>query len=248
MGGLLGVNTGILTDSYSTGLVTGRSGAAQLGGLIGFNSTGATVSNAYASGAVTGGPKTQNLGGLVGYNGGHLNNTYSIGAVSAGTKAKYLGGLVGQVLAGSTANSSYWNRSTSLRSTSAQGTGLSAALMMAKSSYKGWDFVSTWQPPGNGFYPRLDALPLPLTWKVANATAHHGTTPQPGAATLSGIVKGDTVTAVIGIYNAAGKRVTLSPTTPVGVYSEQVTGLGGANALDYTLSPTGNTPGTLTVQ
>ena len=67
-GGLVGVNNGLVTESYATGSVTGGS-SANLGGLVGLNikvtaESGINVS--YSTGAVTGGSGSS-IGGAIGY-------------------------------------------------------------------------------------------------------------------------------------------------------------------------------------
>jgi len=67
-GGLVGVNGGTVSDSYSTGNVTG---AGMVGGLVGQNA--GTVSNSYSTSSVTG---NEDVGGLVGWNTGTVSNSY----------------------------------------------------------------------------------------------------------------------------------------------------------------------------
>ena len=91
VGGLVGQNTGTVSNSYSTGSVTGDE---DVGGLVGQNWDG-IVSNSYSTGNVTG---EDGVGGLVGANGwyggqGTVSNSYSTGSV---TGKNYVGGLVGQ--------------------------------------------------------------------------------------------------------------------------------------------------------
>ena len=70
VGGLAGVNFGIVTNSYSTSSV---SGYGYVGGLVGY-SYGGIVSDAYSTGSVTG---EWLVGGLVGFNyAGIVNNSY----------------------------------------------------------------------------------------------------------------------------------------------------------------------------
>ena len=83
-GGLVGVNWGIVSNSYSIGPVNGNDG---VGGLVGGNA--GTVSNSYSIGPVVG---DNYVGGLVGQNDGTVSNCYSTGPVSGGNGA---GGLVG---------------------------------------------------------------------------------------------------------------------------------------------------------
>ena len=107
VGGLAGLNTGTVSDAYSTGTVNG---SFAIGGLVGYNfgsytggaTANATISNVYATGAVSG--ANDDVGGLVGWNyaytpsGGSvagyaaISNAYATGAVSG---ANNVGGLVG---------------------------------------------------------------------------------------------------------------------------------------------------------
>ena len=89
VGGLVGLNDGTVTQSYSTGAVSGGSYAT--GGLVGYND--GTVTQSYNTGAVSGGSGAI-VGGLVGINGGTVTQSYSTGAVSGGSGAT-VGGLVG---------------------------------------------------------------------------------------------------------------------------------------------------------
>jgi hypothetical protein len=67
-GGLVGYNGGTVSNSYSTGSVTGN---VNVGGLVGENY--GTVSNSHFTGNVTG---LDEFGGLVGANGGTVSNSY----------------------------------------------------------------------------------------------------------------------------------------------------------------------------
>jgi hypothetical protein len=88
VGGLVGENWhGTVSNSYSTGSVSGNE---NVGGLVGLNRR--TISNSYSTGSVTG---DMNVGGLVGENFGNVNDSYSTGSV---TGAKYIGGLVGRTI------------------------------------------------------------------------------------------------------------------------------------------------------
>ncbi len=87
-GGLVGSNGGSVTRSYSACSVTGNS--AIVGGLVGFNAGSGSVSNSFATGSVTGSPS--HVGGLAGQNSGSLTNTYAMGSASG---SYWAGGLVG---------------------------------------------------------------------------------------------------------------------------------------------------------
>jgi len=63
VGGLVGYNSGGISDCYSTGAVSGSSGSSDVGGLVGFNTGG--ISGCYWSGAVSG-SGSSNVGGVVG--------------------------------------------------------------------------------------------------------------------------------------------------------------------------------------
>jgi hypothetical protein len=68
VGGLVGDNTGTVSNSYFVGSVTGNE---EVGGMAGMN--WGTVSNSYSAGSVTG---SRSVGSLVGGNGGTVSNSY----------------------------------------------------------------------------------------------------------------------------------------------------------------------------
>jgi filamentous hemagglutinin family protein len=72
-GGLVGSNSGTLTDTYAAGSVTGY--AAGVGGLVGDNF--GTVTNSYAAGMVTGATGASGVGGLIGFGTGTGTDTNS---------------------------------------------------------------------------------------------------------------------------------------------------------------------------
>ena len=96
VGGLVGQNRGNITNSYSTGSVTGI-GLNFVGGLVGHNYDSGTIENCYFYGSVSG---QHEVGGLVGSNekpyGGtampRILRSYSMGSV---TGTGRVGGLVG---------------------------------------------------------------------------------------------------------------------------------------------------------
>jgi uncharacterized delta-60 repeat protein len=85
VGGLAGSNTGTVSNSYST---SSTSGYSEVGGLVGWSQ--GTVSNSYSTGTVTG--TSSYIGGLIGHNEATVYNCYSTGSVSA---PYFVGGLVG---------------------------------------------------------------------------------------------------------------------------------------------------------
>ena len=96
VGGLVGINWGTVSNSYSDGSV---SGSDQVGGLVGGN--GGTVSNSYSTGSVSG---DRHVGGVVGANNGPVSNSHFAGSVSGESR---VGGLVGG-MSGTTVSNSYF--------------------------------------------------------------------------------------------------------------------------------------------
>jgi len=90
VGGVVGaVNSGSMTNCYTTGAVSGTN---TIGGVVGAVNSG-SVTNCYATCAVSG---TGNIGGVVGSVwGGNAENCYATGAVSG---TDYIGGVAGHVL------------------------------------------------------------------------------------------------------------------------------------------------------
>jgi hypothetical protein len=159
IGSLVGSNLGTVSNSYSTGSVTGSN---WVGGLVGFNFEKGTVSNSYSTGSVTsdygaGGLAGGNVGtvsnsyfsgsvtgkggvgGLVGANNGTVSNSYSTGSV---TGNDYAGGLVGY--SEGTVSYSFWDTQTSGQATSAGGTGKNTTEMknIATFSGAGWNIIA----------------------------------------------------------------------------------------------------------
>jgi hypothetical protein len=122
-----------VSDSYSTGSVTGNS---SIGGLAGRNY--GTVSNSYATGSVIG---NEYVGGLVGFSSGNVSNSYSSGSV---TGSESVGGLVGDNYYLSTVSNSFWDTETSGQATSDGGTGKTTAQMQDIDTFSvaGWDIVA----------------------------------------------------------------------------------------------------------
>jgi hypothetical protein len=96
VGGLVGHNRGTVSDSYTTGSVTGN---WRVGGLMGLNV--GPVDSSYSTGSVTG---SDQVGGLVGSNWGTVSNSYSTGNVIGSC---YVGGLMGYSRGWDTVSNSY---------------------------------------------------------------------------------------------------------------------------------------------
>ena len=119
VGGLAGGNRGTVSNSYSTGSVTGVDW--WVGGLVGMNS--GTVSNSYSTNNVTG---DEYVGGLVGENHGIVSNSYSAGSVTGDGN---VGGLVGTSSDDQYVSNSFWDTKTSGQATSDGGTGKNTTEM-----------------------------------------------------------------------------------------------------------------------
>ena len=94
VGGLVGGNNGIVSDSYCSGTVAGDN---CVGGTIGHNWNG-SVTNSYSTGSVAG---KSDVGGLVGISEGSLTNCHS----SSGITGSYSAGGLAGTNKGSVANS-----------------------------------------------------------------------------------------------------------------------------------------------
>jgi filamentous hemagglutinin family protein len=107
VGGLAGVNSGAITQSYATGPVTGNNTPGVVGGLVGFNGPGATISDSHATGNVDGNGAFA-TGGLAGENAGTISTSYATGTVTNGaTFGFWVGGLVGTNDSGASITQSY---------------------------------------------------------------------------------------------------------------------------------------------
>ncbi|HXP95854.1 MAG TPA: filamentous hemagglutinin N-terminal domain-containing protein, partial [Telmatospirillum sp.] len=94
VGGLVGINGGRISTSFSTGTVTAPNGTSFDGGLVGYN--GGTITDSFATGPVNAGANASSIGGLAGINAsGYIANSYALGTINVGSAATSVGGLVG---------------------------------------------------------------------------------------------------------------------------------------------------------
>jgi hypothetical protein len=171
LGGLAGMNSGLIIASWAGGEVTGGS---TVGGLVGWSMIGdgvfvpyfdTTVADSYASGAVRG---ESVVGGLIGHNEGTLLRCYSVGTVTGSKDDSILGGLVAtdKFVPEWDILGCFWDTTTSGVDVSEGGTGMTAAQMHDLAIYlgAGWDFVGEttngtedlWTMAGDGpTYPKL---------------------------------------------------------------------------------------------
>jgi len=137
IGGLVGCNNGTVTESYVASSVTGEK---HVGGPVGRNDEGRTMSNCYATGGVTGDDIVGDLVGLNGW-GSNVSNSYSAGTV---TGYWSVGGLVGRNQDSSNVSNSFWDTETRGQTTSAGGTGKTTADMKSIDTFSGarWSIVA----------------------------------------------------------------------------------------------------------
>jgi hypothetical protein len=160
-GGFAGLSTGLVSQSYATGNVTG---GRSIGGFVGILQ-GGEISDAYATGNVFG---TNYVGGVLGSNRGTLSRTYSTSVVAS--LGSFSGGVVGEN--GNTITGSYWNPTASGRALgvgtgSATGTtALTTAQTQQATSFVSLDFTSAtgaWRLYEGHTTPLIRALLNPLT-------------------------------------------------------------------------------------
>ena len=101
VGGLVGVNGGMIARSTFSGSVNSTYTDNFVGGLVGFNDSDGTIENSTSSGSVVG---NTFVGGLVGGNKGTIENSTSSGSVNS-IVSSAVGGLVGENFNGTIDNS-----------------------------------------------------------------------------------------------------------------------------------------------
>ncbi len=135
VGGLVGLNAGLIINSYSDASVTAPS-ATWTGGLVGCQwGQTARIVNSYSTGSVSG---SSPVGGLVGGN-------YNTQATPV--------------------TSSYWDTTTSGQLSSAGGTPLTTGQMTHEANFAGWNFTTIWGINEGAYYPylRVPTGPTPFT-------------------------------------------------------------------------------------
>jgi len=143
VGSLVGLNEGgTIENCYSTGHVTGQ---AAIGGLVGRLYSG-SISNSYSTGRVTGESTTGigGLVGQQ-HSGGTISNSYSTCSVVGGSGGSGdVGGLVGDNYYVDNVISCFWDTETSGQSTSGGGTGKNTTEMqdIATFSLAGWNIIA----------------------------------------------------------------------------------------------------------
>ncbi len=148
--GLVAVNKGTIAASYASGSVRAETsvtnqalGNSRAGGLVAINN-GGTIIASYATGNVSSNATRAWDGGLVGRNNnGTITASYSTGTVGSSSGAnKNRGGLVGTNEGSSTVTTSYWDTTTSGKSSSPAGTAKTTSELQTPTGYTG--IYATW--------------------------------------------------------------------------------------------------------
>ena len=182
-----------ISRSWASGAVTVLSGGQNAGGLIG-EAGGADVTDSYATGAVLG---SFDVGGLIGTMNGDddgdvtlystVQTSYSTGVV---TGQNNVGGLIGSNANG-TVTTSYWDTSTSGRTTSSGGTGQTTAQLQGVLPS---GFGSAAWSTGAALYPYLNSS-FPGGVQAISGIAYTDAGLTPAASGANGLV---TVTGIGG--------------------------------------------------
>jgi len=233
VGGLVAINEGTITRSYSSGSSYGY--GVNVGGLVGYN-TGA-INDSYSTASADG---HSYVGGLVGTNTnpsslgrtgppGNITDSYAAGSVTFNTGGNFAGAgtfLAGLVASNSGAvpTNSFWDTVTSGRITSAGGgVGMTTAQMQAALNFTsaqtangnvnpGWDLntvasgTSAWFMYEGDTYPLLRTFMTPLTVTAVDAIVTYSATAYSGGNGYSATpVIGDTIVSGVPIYGGSSQ-------------------------------------------
>jgi hypothetical protein len=253
LGGFAGEIAGAVTESSSTGNV---SGADTIGGFAGILMDDAQISNSYSRGnaAQTFASAEVTIGGFVGwvqFNAVDIANSYSTGTVTPLEASPSVGGFAGRLSSSAALASSYWDTEASGQATSPAGTGVTTAQLKNSSNLTGWDFSTIWgiSPSYNDGYPALKFM-LPASSPTVTTTSP-ATSIATTTATVSGNVSADggaEITERGVVYSSVNNPPTLSDsklvvTGRIGALSASLTGL-TANTTYYARAYATNSEGT----
>ncbi len=186
VGGLIGRDDrGTITNSFSSGAITGRN---ESGGFIG-QAVFTNINKSYSESGVSA-PNGHYVGGFIGFaNRATISNSYATGSVTS--NYNHIAGFAGRTYAGSVSNSyssgkvtgvnssargfishryitsvtnSYWDTESSTITYSNGGTGLTTSEMKQQLSFSGWNFSTIWAIDELSSYPyqqsnKPDSLP-----------------------------------------------------------------------------------------
>ena len=169
VGGLVGVNYGIIRHSHSMGEVRG---ANSVGGLVGHNNS--VITDSYSRAFVSG---VNQVGGFVGgspHTGGvAIHRSYSTGQVSGDED---VGGFIGEASSIGSYSNCFWDVENSKQHKSAGGegvVGLTTEEMQMEKTYRYFNFNTLWQIDEENDYPDfqdLAAYGLPQSINLGDLT------------------------------------------------------------------------------
>jgi hypothetical protein len=111
VGGLAGMNRGVIDSSFAAGTVTADD-FSTAGGFVANNlGPHSRITNSYATGSVTGGSNTT-VGGFIGLNRAPISDAYSSGAVASASSGA-VGGFIGSDAGANDLTDTYWDTTTS---------------------------------------------------------------------------------------------------------------------------------------
>ncbi|MFC4306041.1 fibronectin type III domain-containing protein, partial [Cohnella boryungensis] len=186
VGALTGRNNGVISNAFSTGVV---SGTYNIGGLAGNNDL--VIKNSFSTATVN---SSGVAGGLVGSLAADasIELSFAAGIVNGDFT---VGGIVGNKSSSSIISDSFYDMDTSGMNDTGKGDGRTAAQMKQSSTYIGWDFDNVWQIKEGTSYPSL---------RVFGSVAY-----PPDASQLQSAVAGDASVTLTwsGVPGAAEYRV-----------------------------------------
>ncbi len=231
-GGLVGISVSSnISQSFAN--VDIQSSDKEIGGLVG--RLNGSIMQSYATGNVS--STGDDVGGLVGRNqSGNIDQSYATGEV---TGNNHVGGLIGRFAGASTVNNSYWNRETSMQTSSAglpDTSGLTSAEMMQMANFTGFDITDSgggstvWRIYEGQTTPLLTSFLTELTLTADDVTKTYDGNPfGAGDATVTGdtFKPGESVSDLLGSLTVSGTafgavNVGGYTITPSGLYSNQL--------------------------
>jgi parallel beta-helix repeat protein len=155
VGGLAGRNWGSITAACNAAMIVG---SEDVGGLAGGNY--GRIADSYCTGTVA---ATRDVGGVAGENYGVIATSYSAGPLTGTTR---VGGIAGYNSPEASITASFWDTQATGLTTSASGTGKTAAEMQAAKTFLevGWDFVGETANGTEEIWWILEGKDYPRLW------------------------------------------------------------------------------------
>jgi len=169
VGGLVGINHSLITQSFAIGRVSHTDGS-NTGGLVGLNRYNGSISESYSVGMIST-DNARTVGGLVGLSNddpGPITNSFW-DITTSGQSAR---------------SSEDWDPP---RNPAEWGIGLPTAQMQQRSTYTNWDFVDVWAIDEGQGYPFLRSLGRPVYYHDNQPSpSPQADSPAPGVSRTTG--------------------------------------------------------------